>query len=537
MKKILITMLSALLFFTSCKKYLDEAYANPNLPTSVPPEQVLQSCINNMHRGIAFDARALGFYIQHYSNIATNPYQPERHGYTPGSDLYGDIWRSHYWSMGFNIIDMIQQGRTSGKFDYVGAAYALNAFSWVTTADVHGDLIVNQAFDRDRVIFDYNPQFVAYDRALKECDSAIFYLDKALLMPSSTLSIGDQYFLNGDINKWKKFAYGMKAKIYRRYQNKPNYATKEADSVVKYCDLSMSSYQDDAMVRFNLAFPDISAKNIQGPLRNNFGGFRPSNFFANLMNGTLFGNTKQDPRLRYMFRPSGDGTFNGIETARHTDNATTPLDKRVPSLWGTVAQTTSPALGVDTGARTFFRNDAPFPLMTYSEMQFIKAEALHIKGDLTSAKTAYVNGIRAHIDMLNNRFTGYLQSLGVNSPTVFNNVQMSATAIADYLADPAIVPAVITRRDIMCQKQIALWGWGYVEAWVDMRLYNYDNINIYPGYVQLTGANIYINNNGKLAYRVRPRYNSEYIYNIDALNSVGGLLDDYHTKKVWFVEP
>jgi hypothetical protein len=140
MKRIIFLILVVSLVSASCKKYLDDAYKNPNLPTYSSPETVLLSCISGMHRGIAFDSRAIGFYTQNFANIVTNPYNPERHGYAPGSDTYGDIWRMHYWNMGFNIIDMIDSGRVAGKFDYVAAAYTLYAWSWLTLADVHGQI-------------------------------------------------------------------------------------------------------------------------------------------------------------------------------------------------------------------------------------------------------------------------------------------------------------------------------------------------------------------------------------------------------------
>jgi hypothetical protein len=544
MKKIigLILIISAL--SSSCKKYLDDAYKNPNLPTYSAPENVLQSCISAMHRGLAFDMRAIGFYTQNFSNIG-GLYQPERHGYTPGNDLYGDIWRMHYWNMGYNIIDMIDSSTLVRKFDYVAAAYALNAWSWVTTADMHGELPVRQAFEKGRLSFDYDNQNVAYEYALRYCDSSLAYWSKAADMSSSTLAKGDFYFFNGDQSKWKKFVYGVKARIYHRYQKKSSYLAKEVDSVIKYSALAMSSTNDDAMIKFNLAFPDVTARNFMGPSRNNIGTFRPSEFTVNTMTGSalipgpVYGNTTNDPRLAYMFRRSNDGLWRGIPTFQFADNTSTPVDRRVPSLWGRVGETAAPGLGVDTGARTFFRNDSKFPIMTYSEMQFLKAEAHFLKGEIANAHTSYQNGINGHFDMLNTHFTGYLQPVGANSPATIANVQISAANRAAYLADPAFVPAAssLTLKHIMCQKYLALWGWGFIENWVDMRRYNYDELSIYPSYKRLDIIQLYPDNGGKLAERVRPRYNSEYLWNVDALNSVGGFSPNYHTKKCWFSLP
>jgi hypothetical protein len=75
-----------------------------------------------------------------------------------------------------------------------------------------------------------------------------------------------------------------------------------------------------------------------------------------------------------------------------------------------------------------------------------------------------------------------------------------------------------------------------------MRRYHYnvdlDPATAKPVYIDFTppsGADLYPDNAGKLTYRARPRYNSEYLYNIPELTRIGaypGL--DYHTKETWF---
>ncbi|MBL7726890.1 MAG: SusD/RagB family nutrient-binding outer membrane lipoprotein, partial [Dinghuibacter sp.] len=167
------------------------------------------------------------------------------------------------------------------------------------------------------------------------------------------------------------------------------------------------------------------------------------------------------------------------------------------------------------------------PICTYAEMQFIKAEAALKKGDFGTALNAYKNGIAGNMDMLTTYYTGY--------------VPITATDKNNYINNPAVSPPVasdLTQRMIMQQKYIALYGWGFVETWVDMRKHNYDVVNIYPGWKVPTGANdLFPDNAGKLAYRIRPRYDSEYLWNREKLDAIGGTQPDYHTKKTWFSEP
>ena len=48
---------------------------------------------------------------------------------------------------------------------------------------------------------------------------------------------------------------------------------------------------------------------------------------------------------------------------------------------------------------------------------------------------------------------------------------------------------------------------------------------------------LYADNGGKAVYRIRPRYNSEYVWNVPALTAIGGLDAAYHTKRLWITEP
>ena len=62
---------------------------------------------------------------------------------------------------------------------------------------------------------------------------------------------------------------------------------------------------------------------------------------------------------------------------------------------------------------------------------------------------------------------------------------------------------------------------------------------VYADFSPPVPSDLYIDNKMKVVYRARPRYNSEYLYNIDALNQIGAMVGntivlDYHTKEMWF---
>jgi hypothetical protein len=57
---------------------------------------------------------------------------------------------------------------------------------------------------------------------------------------------------------------------------------------------------------------------------------------------------------------------------------------------------------------------------------------------------------------------------------------------------------------------------------------------VYRDFTPPSSSDLYQDNNGKLVYRVRPRFNSEYVWNINELTRIGGTAVDYHTKEMWF---
>jgi len=153
--------------------------------------------------------------------------------------------------------------------------------------------------------------------------------------------------------------------------------------------------------------------------------------------------------------------------------------------------------------------------------------------DQTTALTAYKNGIIAHFAFVNARNLDDNQS-----PT-----QISAAARDSFLADTNIVPTTspLTLSHVMSQKYIALWGWGHNEIWMDMRRYHYTDpvsgLQVFRGFAPPLPANLYPDNGGLVVQRIRPRYNSEYVWNQAGLAAIGALAANYHTKLLWITEP
>ena len=302
----------------------------------------------------------------------------------------------------------------------------------------------------------------------------------------------------------------------------------------------MTSNADNITCKF--AATGISGtSNYFGPFRGNVGSLRQAQYIADLMNGFNTGAFAGviDPRMPYMLQTDTSDGYHGIIPWK--GSSTLGSKNRPFNFWGhpDAASTAAPSTARGT---YLFRDNAEFPIMTASEMQFLKAEAALRKGLSNDALTAYVNGISLNFDMLSAKYNA-----GVPA-----GLQITDAKKAAYLASSTVVPAsasALTRTHIMLQKYIALYAWGVQETWADMRRYHYTDIDpatnaqVYVNFTPPTGSDLYSQNGGKLVYRCRMRYNSEYLYDIPSLQTIGALdgsgaqVPDYHTKECWFSKP
>ncbi len=534
MKKIQYLIIISILINTGvgCKKWLDVNTDPANV--QVPSARVLLSPIlYQMANNVAIDSRGFNKYVQYWHSQAANDTW-DMQGYTSASDFGGSLWRMVYVNHGPNLNDLIKDGETSGNYIYAGIGYAIKAWGFQLLTDYHGPVILDEAFTPNQLTFHYQDQPEVYVKVREWAHMAIENLNKPDVIDQAAFlqgASGDQIY-KGDRDKWKKFVYGLLALQFSHLTNKPEYPTAYADSVIKYTDLSFASTADDASVFFNGSNADDS--NVFGPKQNLITATaygRISQTVIDLLSGKMRGDTARvdtlknnatalttsnDPRLFRMMIPNPDSTYKGIVPTR----GDVPTTKTRPHVWGGI-------IGTYPG-RYIFTDNARFPIMTYSQLQFAKSEAQLIKGDRTGAHASYLNGIKGHMAFVNNYLGFGTETLPAITQTQINSYLLSA--------DVAQSSAELRISDIMGQKFIAQFAWGGLETWVDLRKYHYDT-TVFKSFHYPEQGEIYILNRNKLVYRVRPRYNSEYVWNKVELEKWGGLNTDYHTEELWFSKP
>lgn len=512
---------SALMLAASCDDYLD-INTNPNAPQVVSANLYLAPMLHWLVTSPQYDGRFIGRYTQQWYVAGTSLANFDRMGFDASNDNGAMQWRDVYWTLGQNLVDMMTKAEAEQRWDLLGVGYVLKAWGWQVLTDMHGEIIIKQAIDQTRTTFDYDTQEFAYAEVQRLLDEAIKNLartdggvDQAYLARTDKLYLGDRA-------KWTKLAWALKAINLSHLSLKSTYKPQD---VIDAVNKSFASNADEAILTYPASSNDDT--NFWGRTRNNLASFRQTNFALGLMNGTVFGGVV-DPRMSRMLSPSPDGQFRGLDVnvVGFGALATAQQPNNLNGYAGTG--------GLQLPGRYVFDDKAKLPaIATYAMLQFIKAEAAYKLGDKATALAAYTNGVSSHIDWVNARNLDNNQT-----PT-----QITAAEKSAFLASPAIIPtaANLTLTHIMSQKYIALWGWGHNEVWVDMRRYHYTDVDpasgkqVYPGFTPPT--NLQAENGGKVVQRMRPRYNSEYVWNSKALEAIGGLASDYHTKPLWIITP
>ena len=283
--------------------------------------------------------------------------------------------------------------------------------------------------------------------------------------------------------------------------------------------------------------------------------------------GTASGNDTtgvKDPKLlrKYYFKGSG------------FTSATGPIGQ-AENFWGRTEAVTD---AKDGEGRWLYSNGAPYVLTTYAELLFDLAEVQFKYGSKADAFETWKKAIAADMEFS----AKYIQkeSLATVGGKVYHQGdkvdQATFKAMAqEYLNGPFVAGLPMSEfslSHIMMQKYIALFPWGASEVWVDLRKYHFDiaytgdvpsfgngwdktlinqkrdddATKVYKGFY-LAPANVQgrrsaynERNNGAPCYRLRPRYNSEYMWNLNnlkALKPIPGDADDYQCSIPWFAYP
>jgi len=425
MKKYIYKIAVAALAFTvsSCSEDLmDDINSNPNDPSEVSSSLIItdvmtKSAFNVTGSDMAFYASC---YMEHNVGVYNQMYNAEiRSGEPTNSTTYNNTWKSVYRNL-LNANDIITKcsdgGSEEGNYHTLGIAQVLSAYNLAILTDLMGDVPWSEAM-QPGVIFTPNldTQEKIYADIFQFLDDAISNFAKEstfLLLGKQDLIYGGE---EGSIEMWKKFAYGLKARYTMRLSLKsPNY-----DDVIEFANKSFTSANEQCQFDYN-------GSTSKSPFQQ---FFLDRNYFGastSLHNKLV---TRNDPRDAKIFKPFTDGG----------DLVFAPN--------GTPEQ----AQGV-YGISAISSLTAPTYLLSYHEIEFLKAEAYARNNDLANAKIALEKAIVAACGK--------------------SNIAISAEDATNYYTseiEPVLTDKDLALKEIMVQKYIAFFEEEAVEAYNDYR--------------------------------------------------------------------
>ena len=245
--KYLLFGLIVLMTSASCKKWLDVNTDPDNPNNSTVLIQNRLPWIQHFYQytsGVANFRTAAQAGVYYSNSSSGNPLSTTWAAHSGNTTPY----QTFFIEVASNLNDLYDGAKKQNANHYMAAANVFHALGFMQMLDLYGEMpytqaiasIANPAFDDGKTI---------YNGCIAKLDEAIDLFSK----PQSALpqlSVGDLW-AGGDVNKWIKFCYGLKA----RYMLK----------LSKKSDL----YNADSVLYFLSKGPQSNADNIIGPGYNN----------------------------------------------------------------------------------------------------------------------------------------------------------------------------------------------------------------------------------------------------------------------------
>nr|WP_295870078.1 SusD/RagB family nutrient-binding outer membrane lipoprotein [uncultured Chitinophaga sp.] len=361
--------LGTVLLGSGCKKFLD-VNQDPNNPMQVSEKLILPPVEVTMSTQVVggFNGVNNAYWMQQLSQNQPSPGQETFRIFPVDVD---NTWTFYiYPNILNNLRLMMDQARAAGHNEYMAIGKTLFAFNLAIATDVWGNVPYTEAMKLPaNATPKYDSQESIYQQLQAQLDSAIYFASQ----PKSAIAPGtDDYIYQGNMAKWKKLAYMLKARFYLRLTKAPGHtAAAQADLALAALANAFVDNSDNATVSYT------GGAQAESPWFKNTepgaGGVVMNKTFIDFLKNS------NDPRLPIIATKDVDGGYTG----------------RVPGA------TTIPDPDVLSKVNAFYAaTDAPLFLATYTEALFIKAEATFIKSGAAAATPVYQAAIKAHMDML-----------------------------------------------------------------------------------------------------------------------------------------
>lgn len=382
-------------------------------------------------------------YMEHEAGIHNQMFNAEtRNGEPYLASTFNNVWGSTYTNLknALTVIKKCSEDGTEPKnFVTLGVGQIMAAYNLAILTDGFGDVPWIEACNLNEFMQPkIDKQELIYGDIIKLLDSAIANLGK-----SNVTSIKDNDILyKGDAAKWKKAAYGLKARYTMRTLLKATDKNAALNSVLDCVSKSFTSADEE--MKFNL----YDAKSTFNPYFA-FGWSRDA-LGASKSLADLF-NARKDPRGKEAFMTQSWVQVTDLSELYAAPNGS---PKQLQYEYDT---------SLMYGAET-----APTMLLSYHELLFLKAEALVRLNRVNDASDALKSAMVAAFDNFNNSVKSSLASPKLNSTkirtTTPTNGIIGVSKVDGAVAETyfnAEVKAMFDAnplKEVMVQKYLAFYG-------------------------------------------------------------------------------
>ena len=400
---------------------------NPNATTEPSMSGLLSNTILSTSNTTQGAASVTSYYVQHLASPSGS--SVDRHF----ESRFGGTWSGIYGLLS-DTEALIEKAEAEDSPHYAGVAQIIQAYNLGLATDLWGDIPYQEALQADEG--ETTPAYDSQEQVYEEIQTLLSDARDNLDAESRSSPGSDDFVYGGDLEKWRKASWALEARYLNHLTKKSDY---DPQAVLSAVDNAFERNADDAQMNYE---NDPSNNPWHNVYLNQEGGILGGHLSEQLvkeMDGSLYG--VFDPRLQV-----------AITDSTETEGDDPPLyaGNRNGAGSGDFYNHLEP--------KYYASENAPILWITYAEMKFIEAEAALRDGNSGRAYTAYMEGIRAHMD----------------------KVGVSESERDAYMNDPAVDVGEdnLTLDEVFKEKNVALFL--SPEAWVDHRRHDYDYPDFEP---------------------------------------------------------
>ena len=402
----------------------------------------------------------LGVAVEHWGGCHNQFFKADqRTGEWISSSCFNNTWIGIYKAIGDarKVVEKTEKGSGTvddGNATLNAAAKILLAYNSAILTDLFGDTPYSQACNYDQYKTPaLDKQEDIYKTIMKLLDEAIEALSADGASPNLGTGANDLIY-NGSSEKWLKFAHGLRARLTLETILKAADQDAAYTQILNDIDASFTSAADQAQIA---QYDGDSQINPLFGLSYSREAIAASESLFNKLAD------RNDPRMYMLYCWNWSPVI------------TDPLDPEegfypVPCGQGEEVQW-------EYAENTFFYSvDSPTHLLSYAELQFMKAEVLARKGSYTEARAALKNGLAEAFDNVNAMVQSAQKfqdayGYGVYGPfyggdyLTDSDVNNYVTTVFDPIADADLLAEIMVQKYLFFQNA----NGGSVQAYNDVR--------------------------------------------------------------------